>query len=310
MAEQSCLPTTVETYCWWVRKFYAHCGKPASSWTGPDVQAWMLSLHDAGYSAKSRKQALCAAAFVFRHVIKSDMGRLELPPMPRERQTLRTIPTVEEIGRIFAGLRGQVRLMAGVMYGSGLRVSECCHLRVQDVDFAALTIRVHAGKGDKCRLTVLPVAIVPALQRHLAWLRSQHECDLAAGGGRVELPGRLAVKYKSAALEFRWQWLFPSTIVRGQYRWHATPEAVGKQMRSAVAAAGIIKRVTPHTLRHAFATHALRSGNDIATVQELLGHGDMNTTAIYLHADGARGISPMDAVAVRVTGGRLQPLIA
>jgi len=116
----------------------------------------------------------------------------------------------------------------------------------------------------------------------------------------VELPGRLAVKYKSAPRELCWQFLFPSNLTRGQYRWHATDEAVAKQMRSAVKAAGILKRITPHCLRHGFATHAMQAGNDIKTVQELLGHQDLNTTAIYLHADAAMGFSPLDALAAPV----------
>ena len=296
MVEQSCSRNTIHTYCWWVRKLYAFTGRRASEWTGQDVQRWMLDLHRLGYSAKSRKQALCAAAFVFKRVLKADMGTLELPPMPRERQTLRTIPTREEIGRILSGLRGQVKLMAALMYGAGLRVGECCQLRVQDIDFAALTIRIHAGKGDKSRLTLLPVMLVEPLQRHLAWRQALHNNDLATGAGLVELPGRLAMKYRGAAREFRWQFVFPSSTVRGQYRWHATDESVGKQMRAAVKASGITKRVTPHTLRHAFATHAMRSGNDIETVRELLGHEDLATTAIYLHADAARGVSPLDVV--------------
>jgi len=294
LIEQSCLPTTISTYCFWARKLYAATGKPASQWTGADVQQWLLSLHSENYSNSSRKQALNAIAFVFKHVLKADMGRLELPPMPRVRQTLRTIPSREELGRIFAGLRGQAKLMAGLMYGSGLRVNECCKLRIQDIDFAAMSVRVHSGKGDKSRLTVLPAMMVEPLRRHIAWREAVHRNDLAAGGGLVELPGRLAIKYRSANRELRWQWLFPSTLIRGQYRWHATDEMVGKQMRAAVRAAGVTKRVTPHTLRHAFATHAMQSGNDIETVRELMGHEDMNTTAIYLHAHAARGISPMD----------------
>jgi len=295
LVEQSCLPNTVATYCHWARKFYAFTGKPASTWTGQDVQAWMLSLHGARYSNSSRKQALNAIAFVFKYVIMADMGRLELPPMPRVRQTLRTIPSREELARIFAGLKGQAKLMAALMYGSGLRVGECCKLRVQDIDLAALTVRVLCGKGDKSRLTVLPALIVPALRRHLVWRAAVHENDLAAGGGLVELPGRLALKYRRADRELRWQFLFPSTLLRGQYRWHATDESLAKQMRAAVRAAGITKRVTPHTLRHAFATHAMQAGNDPKTVQDLLGHESLVTTMIYLHGDAARGVSPLDA---------------
>jgi len=254
----------------------------------------MVHLFDSHYGPVSRKQALCAIKFVFDHVLKMDLGRLDLPPMPRVRHTLRTIPNRDELGRIFAGLKGQAKLMAALMYGAGLRVGECCHLRVQDLDVAARSVRVWDGKGQKCRLTVLPELLVPAIHRHLTWVKSVHDLDLAAGAGLVELPGRLAIKYRNANREFRWQWLWPSAVVRGQYRWHATDEMVSKQMRAAVRAAGIIKRVTPHTLRHAFATHAMRAGNDIKTVQELLGHEDLNTTAIYLHADAAKGFSPLD----------------
>ncbi len=292
--EQSLGKSTVSCYAHWHRQFYAFCKVPASQWDGELVRRWMVHLHDENYSPVSRKQALCAVKFVFDYVLKKELGRLDLPPMPRVRKTLKTIPSREEIGRIFAGLSGQSKLMAGLMYGAGLRVSECCHLRVQDIDVAARTVRVWDGKGLKCRLTVLPDVLVPAVQRHMAWVKATHELDLARGGGLVELPGRLAVKYRNANRELRWQWLWPSSVVRGQYRWHATDEMVSKQMRAAVRAAGIIKRVTPHTLRHAFATHAMRSGNDIKTVQELLGHEDLNTTAIYLHADAARGVSPMD----------------
>ena len=226
------------------------------------------------------------------------MGRLELPPLPKVHPTLRTIPSREELGRIFTGLTGQVKLMAALCYGSGLRIGECCTLRVQDLDLAALTVRIHAGKGDKSRLTVLPVLLVPALRRHLAWRAALHECDMGNGLGLVELPGRLAIKYRNANRELRWQYLFPSTAVRGQYRWHATDESVAKQMRAAVAAAGITKRVTPHTLRHAFATHAMQAGNDPRTVQDLLGHASLETTMIYLHGDVARGFSPLDVPAL------------
>jgi len=297
MIEQSCLPNTRATYHFWVKRFYLHCKKPASLWVPEDVRQWMLELHGQNYSNTTRKQALCAVKFVFDHVLKSELGWLDLPPMPQVRQTLRTIPTREELGRIFAGLKGQAKIMAALMYGAGLRVNECCHLRVQDIDFAARTVRVHSGKGDKSRLTVLPMLLVPLLQRHLAWRKSVHELDLGNGWGLVELPGRLDRKYKNANKEFRWQWLFPSSVVRGQFRWHATDEMVAKQMRAAVKGAGITKRVTPHTLRHGFVTHALEAGNDLAVVQKLVGHEDVNTTMIYAHGDRARGFSPLDFAA-------------
>jgi site-specific recombinase XerD len=202
--------------------------------------------------------------------------------------------------------------MAALMYGAGLRVNECCHLRVQDIDFAARTVRVHSGKGDKSRLTVLPMVLAPLLKTHFAWRKSVHDLDLQNGFGFVELPGRLAVKYKNANRELRWQWLFPSTVIRGQYRWHVTDEMIAKQMRAAVRAAGITKRVTPHTLRHGFVTHALEAGNDLAVVQKLVGHEDVNTTMIYAHGDRARGFSPLDfgARAMPAMEPAMQNLIA
>ena len=171
--EESRGKATVACYSFWARKFYGFVQKPASQWTGPDVRAWMLHLADENYSAVSRKQALNAMAFVFKHVLKADMGRLDLPPMPKVRQTLRTIPSREELGRLFAGMTGQAKLMALIMYGSGLRVGcECCRLRVQHVDFAGPALEVWDGKGVKCRRTVLPVSLVPALRRHIAWVKS------------------------------------------------------------------------------------------------------------------------------------------
>jgi site-specific recombinase XerD len=294
VAQNSHDRNTLDSYWAACRKFYRFCGKPASQWSGPDVERWLVSLHDQDYSRSSRKNALCAMAYVFKHVLKADMGRLNLPPMPPERKPLKIIPSREEIGRIFAGLKGSPRLITALLYGSGTRIGESCELRVQDIDFEALTVRIHGGKGDKDRMTVLPVMLVPALQRQIAWRKSLHDIDLANGGGFVELPGRLDLKYKNAKRELRWQYLFPSAVTRGQYRWHITTKAVQDAVRAAVNAAGIMKRVTPHTLRHAFATHSMRMGNDIETVRDLLGHDSIGTTAIYLHADGARGRSPLD----------------
>lgn len=295
LAEQSCSSNTVKTYCWWIRRFYSFTKKPGSQWQPDDVRNYMLLLHADRYSAKSRKQALCAIKFVFDHVLKLDMGQLDLPPMPYEKRGLRIIPTRAEIGRIFAGMSGQCRLVAGLLYGAGLRVEECCKLRVKDIDFETMTVRIHGGKGDKDRLCLLPQRIVPALQRQIAWRAALHERDLAEGAGFVELPGRLAVKYPAAPRELRWQFLFPSAVIREQRRWYVTPQAVQKAMKIAVNSAGILKRVTPHTLRHAFCTHAMRAGNDPATVQELMGHESLETTMLYAHGDHARGVSPMDA---------------
>ena len=295
MVLQSLLKNTQSCYEFWNRKFCKFVRIPARDWAGRDVRAFMLWLDDQNYSAVSRKQALNAIKFTFDHVLHAEMGKLDLPPMPEVRKTLRTIPTRDEIARILTGLNGQVKLMVALMYGSGLRVGcECCVLRVKDINIASKTIDVWDSKGMKCRRTVLPVLLIPAIQRHLAWRKALHEQDLAEGKGLVELPGRLAVKYKNANRELGWQWLFPSTVVRRQYRWHATDESVSKQMRKAIKAAGIVKRITPHTLRHGFTTHLFEAGCDPVTIKNLLGHEDFNTTMIYAHGDAANGFSPID----------------
>lgn len=308
---QSLAKRTIETYTLWLRLFGKFTNrKPASQWRSADVSAWMFHLAAEQYSPKSRGQALCAIIWIFKHVLQLDPGALELPSAPRQKQRNRIIPTREEIARVFAGLRGQSRIMAAILYGAGLRVEECCKLRVQDIDFEALTIRIYNGKGDKDRLTLLPVALVQALQRWIAWRAALHARDLAEGAGVVELPGRLALKYKNAARELRWQFLFPSQVIRDQRRWYVTPEALQKAMRRAVSEAGLMKRVTPHTLRHAFATHAMRAGNDPTTIQELLGHESLETTMIYLHGDAARGVSPLDVAPLALPRPAAPPLLA
>lgn len=288
--------TSRKVYLFWLRRFWEFVGrKPAAQWNGPDVEKFMGRLQEEGYAAKSRRQALCALVYIFKHVLEREMGELTLPTLPRERKTVKIIPTRQELARIFSALSGPVRLMAGLMYGAGLRVKECCTLRVKDFDFAALTIRIHGGKGGKDRLCLLPMRLVDALQRQIRWRALLHSRDLEKGAGIVDLPGRLGAKYARASQELRWQFMFPSSVIREQRRWHTVPEAVQNAMRQAVRAAGILKPVTPHTLRHAFCTHALRAGNDPATVQQLMGHDSLETTMVYAHADHARGVSPLDA---------------
>ena len=291
------MPRTVATYEAVLTRFYRFLGRSAASWCPADVEAFMRHLHDQGYAPKSRGQALCALVYVFKHVLKRELGELTLPVTPRAAPTIKVIPTREEVMRLLAGMRGAPKLMAQLMYGSGLRVEETCMLRVKDIDVGALTIRIHGGKGGKDRLCLLPKALIEPLRLHLNLRAAVHAQDLAMGAGLVDLPGRLASKYRNAPRSLDWQFLFPSTCVRGQRRWHAVPETVQLAMRAALKAAGIRKRITPHTLRHAYATHSLRGGNDIATVSKLLGHSDLATTAIYLHADHASGVSPLDMAA-------------
>jgi site-specific recombinase XerD len=226
--------------------------------------------------------------------------------MPKQRQTLRVVPTREEVARIIMLLTGPVKLIGGLIYGGGLRVEETCTLRVQDIDFQNHEVRIHQGKGDKSRLPPLAELMEPALQHYINVTRFDlFRRDLARGAGYVELPGRLAIKYPRANREYRWQFLFPSNCIRNAqgkprktedepgWRWHITKEAVEQQFAAANRISGIIKRITPHTFRHAFTTHALENGEEFKTVQNWLGHQDANTTLIYAHSQH-RGTSPMD----------------
>jgi integron integrase len=226
-----------------------------------------------------------------------DMVRAKRP------ERLPVVLTRDEVRAVIQRLAGPTRLMAGLLYGAGLRVLECCRLRVQDVDFGANLIVVRGGKGDKDRRTMLPATAKASLLRHVASVRAQHEADVAAGAGWVELPTALARKYPHAGREWVWQWVFPATRfyvdrATGERRRHHLHESVlQRALKHAVVQAGVPKRASPHTLRHSFATHLLEDGHDIRTVQELMGHRDVTTTMIYTHVlnRGPAGVrSPAD----------------
>jgi integron integrase len=211
--------------------------------------------------------------------------------------------TRDEIRRIFDHLRGTPLLMAKLLYGAGMRVSECAALRVKDLDFGAGHVVVRQGKGRKDRITLLPRSAAPDLRQQLERARHQHSSDLRAGAGYVELPSALRLKYPFAAREWARQWVFPATRLylhrpTGERRRHHLHETVlQRAFRSAVREAGITKAATCHTLRHSFATHLLEAGYDIRTIQELLGHRNVATTMVYTHVlnRGPLGVrSPLD----------------
>lgn len=222
------------------------------------------------------------------------------------RESPERVPSVltrEAVVAVLGNLRGPEALIASLLYGSGLRLLESCRLRVKDVDLGRGEITVRDGKGARDRVTMLPRRLVPEVAAQLERTRRQHEDDLAAGRGSVELPDALARKYPRAAFELAWQWVFPATRhfrdpVSGLERRHHLHESVVQRaVRAAVQRAGISRRASCHTLRHSFATHLLEAGYDIRTIQELLGHQDVSTTMIYTHVlnRGGRGVrSPLD----------------
>jgi integron integrase len=255
-------------------------------------------------SASTQKQALNALVFLLREGLEREPG--EFGDFQRARPSLR-IPVVlsrEECQRLFAVLTGTPQLMAELMYGSGLRVMELLRLRVKDVDTERGQILVLAGKGGKDRVTVLPVKLMERLRQHRESLRRLHEKDRQDGLPGVWLPEGLDRKYPKAGESWEWQWFFPSReLMRDprsglRRRHHVLDERMQANIREAARRAGLNKRVTPHVLRHSFATHLLESGSDIRTVQELLGHKDVATTQIYTHVMKKPGLgvrSPLDA---------------
>ena len=215
------------------------------------------------------------------------------------------VMTKQEVAAVLSKMKGTPRLVASLLYGSGLRLLECLTLRVKDVDFAGRQLVVRRGKGQKDRVGLLPDRLVGALELHLERMRKQHEKDVAAGAGFVDLPRALRVKYPRAATEWRWQWVFPATRLYGdertgeRRRHHLHETALQRAVRAAVAASGLTKQVSCHTFRHSFATGLLEAGYDIRTIQQLLGHRDVRTTMIYTHVlnRGPYGVrSPFDGL--------------
>ena len=282
---------TEEAYVAWIRRYIVFHGKrhPAEM-SAPEVTRFLSSLAvDGRVAASTQNQALSALLFLYRDVLQVDLPWLDGIVRAKRPARLPVVLTREEVRAILQRLDGVPRLMACLLYGAGLRVLECCRLRVQDVDFAANQIAVRGGKGDKDRVTMLPAVVKADLAAHLEGVRAQHRGDLGVGAGWVELPTALARKYPNAAQEWTWQWVFPATRIYRDWitcqlrRHHLHESVLQRAVKRAVRQAGIAKRASPHTLRHSFATHLLEDGHDIRTVQELLGHRDVTTTMIYTH---------------------------
>jgi integron integrase len=296
---------TEKSYVAWIRRYILFHGKRHPVEMGvAEVTQFLSALAVQGnVAASTQNQALSALLFLYRHVLEVELPWLDGVVRAKQSERLPVVLTRDEVRAVLWELDGPARLMAILLYGAGLRLLECAHLRVKDVDFAANQIVVRAGKGDRDRVTMLPAAVKTDLARHLELVRTQHEADIHRGAGWVELPWALARKYPNAGREWAWQWVFPATRfyvdrVSGQRRRHHLHESVlQRAVKDAVRRAGIPKRATCHTFRHSLATHLLEDNHDIRTVQELLGHRDVSTTMIYTHVlnRGPAGVrSPVD----------------
>ncbi len=319
---------TEESYLQWIRRFIVFQRKPAGRanaqggahgvarpadgwiWRHPkdmgeaEVREFLTHLAvTRKVSASTQNQALNALLFLYREVLGVKMDWVEGFEHARRAERVPVVLSREEVRKLLARLTGTQQLIARLLYGTGLRIMEGLRLRVKDVDFARGQIVVHGGKGDKDRVTMLPETLRAALKEQLEEVKGIWKRDLAAGFGRVWLPLGLRRKYPKAELEWGWQWIFPSAELSidpetgVKRRHHVTDAAVQSAVKLAAQKAGLMKRVTPHVLRHSFATHLLESGTDIRTLQELLGHKDVATTQIYTHVMRKPGLgvrSPLD----------------
>ena len=271
---------------------------------GAELEAFLTHLAVEGrVAASTQNQALSALLFLYREVLAINLPWLDNVVRAKTPQRLPVVLTRQEVVSVLDGMSGVYGLMARLLYGTGMRLMECVRLRVKDVDFEQAEILIRDGKGAKDRVTMLPQSLVEALRAHLKIRQCLYEEDRAKGMASVYLPDALDRKYPNAAVDWAWQYIFNSGSYSidprsgAERRHHIDEKLLQRAVKKAVVASGIAKLATPHTFRHSFATHLLQSGYDIRTVQELLGHADVQTTMIYTHVlnRGGRGVvSPLD----------------
>ena len=296
---------TEQTYVDWIKRYIFFHGKRHPREMGAaEIEGFLTDLAvRRGVAASTQNQALNALVFLYREVLHQEAGEFSAVRAKRPSR-LPTVLTKGEVHRLIAAMKaGTYRLMARLLYGTGMRLMECVRLRVKDLILEQNQIVVREGKGAKDRVTILPASLKAELEEHLVRVKLLHERDLAAGAGAVYLPYALAAKYPGASREWGWQYVFPSASLSqdprgGQVRrHHASETGLQRAVKEALRLAGIHKPASCHSLRHSFATHLLEAGYDIRTVQELLGHASVETTQIYTHVMQRPGLgvkSPLD----------------
>lgn len=299
---------TEQTYVSWIKRYILFHNKQHPKDMGEaEVATYLTYLAvERDVAPSTQNQALQAILFLYREVLKQPLPHTIETVRAKKSQHLPVVLTRDEVQQVLAHLTGEMLLIVQLLYGGGLRVNECLRLRVKDVDFGQELLIIRDTKGREDRITMLPEVVKMPLMAHLQTVKTIHHQDLQQGHGRVPLPQALEKKYPNANREWIWQFVFPSSRLsqdpRGDetlYRYHRHDSVVQKAVRQATQAAGISKRVTPHTFRHSFATHLLESGYDIRTIQQLLGHKDVKTTMIYTHVVNQRAMgvrSPLDGL--------------
>lgn len=299
---------TEEAYVQWIVRFiHFHKMQHPQEMDNAHIEAFLNHLALQNVASSTQNQAFSALLFLYKHVLHQDLQDPIKAVRAKKPQRLPTVLTRTEVWQVIDPLSSSHKLIATLLYGSGLRLLECLRLRVKDIDFAQHQIIVRSGKGDKDRITMLPDSVKPALIKHLKGVQALHQKDLDLGYGAVYLPNALERKYPNANREWIWQYVFPSHKLSvdprtGQVRRHHVDESgLRKAVRRSAQQAKIKKTVSPHTFRHSFATHLLEDGYDIRTIQELLGHNDVSTTMVYTHVLNRGGLavrSPADRPAI------------
>ena len=272
------------------------------------IEAFLTDLVVQGnVAAATQNQAMNALVFLYKRVLNHALEDRMNAVRADKKVNVPVVMTRDEVATVLSLMAGTPQLVAKLLYGSGLRIMEAVRLRVKDIDCAMKQLTVRSGKGDKDRFTTFPATLIPFLQNHLARVKTLHQQDLAQGHGAVYLPHALARKYRNAATEWGWQYVFPARNLSVDpragvtRRHHVDPSVINKAIKVAVRRAGLTKPISAHTFRHSFATHLLQRGTDIRTIQHLLGHTDVATTMIYTHVlqQGGQGVpSPLDDLGV------------
>jgi integron integrase len=296
---------TEKSYLSWINRFLRfHQKTHPQDCAEPEVASFLEYLAvQRKVAGATQAQALNAIVFFFAKVLEKPLGEIGPFKRPKKPKRIPTVLNPGEIQSLFSQLHGMHSLMIRLMYGTGMRVMECVRLRILDLDFSYRQIVVRESKGKKDRVVPMPDVLLNQLQKQVKWVEQIHRKDIEAGFGTVFLPEALARKYPNAERELRWQYLFPASRLAQNprtgimHRHHIHESAIQKAVKQAATKANILKRVTSHTMRHSFATHLLETGSDIRTVQELLGHANVETTMIYTHVvkrGGTGTQSPLD----------------